>query len=205
MNKLIFLNTGGFHLITLNYDSELVDFKKYLSRSIINWRYIFIPRKIVTFPVIFKYIVENQSLGKQYIKIYFYEQRDNPIELITYLKNKQSLFILNSNIPMYKIVKRIIANPRFSETIIFTAELENDVHNQLNKYERFTKLLNKLYPEVSKIAYSRGVGKVMAIELSEENGLINLSICVSQKSVLYEINIESINIDIKGLDQCFPQ
>lgn len=203
MSKITYLNAGGFQIYL--FENGLVNLNNYLNKSTVNWKYIFIPRRIVTFPILFKYIVENQSTGSYYTRIFFYETRNNPLELLIYVKDYRSIYILSSNIPIHRLLKRIIANPRFSETVIFLAEIENDIENMLVKYTSLIKLINKLFPELTRIVYSRGAGRVLLIEFVEKETTFNLTVCVSQKGVFFKTTTEELSIDVKDIEHCFPQ
>lgn len=205
MRELIYVNYGGFNIVYISEFREIHDIEYYKEKSVTNWKYLLLPKKIVTFPIVFKYIFEKQGKGLSYVKIRFREQIDKPIELLLYLMPTRTIFLINSNPQPSRILKRILANPRYSETLIFLAKIHDDIDKNIAQYNDLLGLSKKLFMELSNLVYRKGIGRINALKIREEADKTNIVICVSRKGVLLETNYGDIKVSIRDITYCLPK
>ncbi len=205
MRELIYVNYGGFNIVYIDELRKKCNINNYKSLSVVNWKYLLLLKRIVTFPIVFKYIFDKQGKGLQYARIRFREQIDKPVELLLHLMPTRTIFLINSNPSPSRILRRIFANPRYSETLLFLAEVHDDIEKELVQYNDLLKLSKKLFMELSNLVYKRGVGRFNALKIREREGVVDITICVSKKGVSLETSYGDIKVSIKDIEFCLPK
>ncbi len=202
MNELFYINFSGFNLVVINELEKRLSLKDVKKKSILEWKYVIISRKIVSFPIIFKNLLDHYSSGTCYVKIFFYELREHPIELLIHIYGPRTLILLDGSPSLNRLLKRIIANPKYGESLMFIGHLDDRIE-ELSKYSKVLKLARKLFTELSPVVYSRGIGRFIAIKLREKDGSLDLVLCVSREGVSMETTYHDIKLNIQGIDRCF--
>jgi len=201
MNELLYINFSGFNLNVLDRLWEKYRIDDVKRKSIVDWRYILLTRRVIGFPMIFKNILDHYSNGTYYVKIFFYEQRDNPVEILLNITGSRSLIFIDSVPDIGRLMRRIISNPRYGETSLFIGKVELDI-DELYEYDRLFKLAYKLFNELSPIVYSRGIGRFLGLKVREYGQKTEISLCVSREGVFIETTYRDIKLNIVNIDQC---
>ena len=202
MTGLFYMNFSGFTVIVIDDLQDRYSVEEVKKQSITDWKYIIITRKVVTFPIVFKNILEYAKSGEHYVKIFFYEQRDKPIEVRIFVLNPRTVVLVSGRPSLENILRKMISNPRYGETVVFIAKLVSDLENNISKYNDLMKVSKKLFLELTPIVYGQGIGRFSALRIVERRGSFDVTICVSRKGVDLRTDYGDIKVDIKGIDLC---
>jgi len=206
MRGVIYLVHSGFDLLFLEKTSSEYTLSAIKRSSTFNWKYLVLVKKIVSFPIVFKYLFEKENPGLHYVRIRFREQLHKPIELLAYTEYPRTLYILDSNPGFTTILKRILANPRFSDTVVLMAELSQGVRDILEKYSELTKIARRLYLELGSLFYRENLGKLELLKIAEQRkGELDVDSCVSKKGVYLEIIYNNVKVHVKDVESCLVQ
>lgn len=197
----IYVNYGGFNvLVAPNYPIEYrLDYVK--KKSVLNWKYYLLIRRGVRFQGVFKTIVEECGKGVYYVKINFYETRDKPVELTLAVLNPQIIVLLDSNTGFSSLIKRLLSNPIYGETIVLVARLDDSLKEMDNALKQ-ARFAHKAFLELTPVIHSRGLGRIMLMKLRETDSTMELTICVSREAVSMETVEKNIKMRISSLDYC---
>ncbi|OYT40551.1 MAG: hypothetical protein B6U89_01720 [Desulfurococcales archaeon ex4484_58] len=200
MVNVFYANFSGFNIVLIDELIGREKIEEIKKKSVLDWRYIVITRRIVGFPIVFKNIFDNYGSGEYYVKIYFYELREKPVEMIICIQRPRTLVLIDSVPDIVRLLQRILSNPKYGETIVFIAKIDGEI--DLSKYSKSLRLARKLYTELSPLVYSRGMGRFLALKLSSKNGSLDIVLCVSREGVSLETSHGDIKLNIRGIDRC---
>ncbi|ABN69645.1 hypothetical protein Smar_0538 [Staphylothermus marinus F1] len=199
---ILYVNTSGTEIFVLENLREKIDFDKIMDKTTSDWLYILLLRRVVSFATVFKMLTQHCQGELCYVRIYFYELKKQPIQLILKIFDQTFIILINSDPPIDKLLKRIIANPRFGETVVFISKLgkyniaiDAELANDL-------KLARKLYMELSPIVFGRGFGRLVAMNMKRIGARYNVTLCVDKEGVSVQSIYENINLLIKSVSQC---
>ena len=204
MREIVYMVYSGFNIIYINNLREKYSIENYKNTSVTKWKYLVLPKKIVTFPIVFKYIFDRQGMGFHYVKIRFREQLHNPVEMLLDLVPIRTIYLINSNPKPSRLFRRLFANPRYSETIMLLAEINDDPMKDLERYNDLIRLARKLFMELTSLVYKKGVGRFNALRLVEREGLVDIIVCVTRKGAFLETSYGDVKVTIKDIDSCLP-
>jgi len=206
MRGVIYLVHSGFDLLFLEKTSSEYTLSGVKRSSTFNWKYLVLVKKVVSFPIVFKYLFEKQNPGLHYVRIRFREQLQKPIEMLAYMEYPRTLYILDSNPEFTAILKRILANPRFSDTVMFMAEFSSDVKDLLEEYSELAKIARRLYLELGSLFYRENLGKLELLKIAEQSrGVLDVDSCVSKKGVYLEITYNNVKVHVKDVESCLAR
>ncbi len=188
---------GGFNIIIpLN-----IDLSKYRPHEIEKWEMIFLFNRIITYSHILKVISDYCSMGDWYIRIRFYEQWDNPMDMYIKIIDGRRFILLNSVPEPSRLIVKFVHNPRFSNAAVLIMKPKDTVDIPRWIYE-LEKIARKLYLELSPIMYARGLGRLIGIKVKrdKEKGL-SVNLCIDKelpsKQRIIEKGLEIILSSIK--------
>jgi len=206
MRGVDYLVYSGFDLIFLEETGSEYTLNAVKRSSTFNWKYLVLVKKIVSFPIVFKYLFEKQNPGLHYVRVRFREQLHKPIEILTYVEYPRTLYILDSDPGFTAILKRILANPRFSDTIMLMAELSSDARSVLGEYSELAKIARRLYLELGSLFYRENLGKLELLKIAEQSrGVLSVDSCVSKKGVYLEITYDNVKVHVKDVESCLAE
>jgi len=206
MRGLIYLVYSGFDLLFLEEAGSEYTLSAVKRSSTLNWKYLVLVKKVVSFPIVFKYLFEKQNPGLHYVRVRFREQLQKPIEILAYVEYPRTLYILDSNPGFTTMLKRILANPRFSDTVMFVAELSSDAKAILKEYVELAKIARRLYLELGSLFYRENLGRLELLKIAEQSrGVLNVDSCVSKKGVYLEITYDNVKVHVKDIESCLAQ
>lgn len=201
-SEILYVNTSGSEIYVLEDLREKIKFDEVLNKITSDWFYILMFRKVVSFATVFKIITQYCVEHLCYVRIYFYELKEQPVKLILKVPDRRSIILINSNPPIGKLLKRIIANPRFGETVVFIARLGRKTININEKTAEDLKLSRKLFMELSPIVFGKGLGRLVAMNMKRSGAGYSIMLCVDKAGVFVQSSYEGVNLFIKSIDQC---
>ncbi|ADI31396.1 hypothetical protein [Staphylothermus hellenicus] len=201
-SKILYVNASGTEIFVLENLRGKISFNEILETITSDWLYILLLRKVVSFATVFKTLTQ-QCRGKLcYARIYFYELKNQPIQLIFKIFDRSSTILINSDPPIEKLLKRIIANPKFGETVVFISNLGKDNIVIDTEQANDLKVARKLYMELSPIVFGRGFGRLVAMNMEKTGAGYNVILCVDKEGVSVQSTYERVNLLIKSISQC---
>lgn len=197
----IYVNYGGFDiLIAPSYPAEYkLEYVK--KKSIVNWKYYLFIRRGVRFQGVFKTIVDECGKGVYYVKISFYEIRDKPVELTLAVLSPQVIVLLDSNMGFPSLIKRMLSNPLYGETIALVARVDDSL-KEIEHVSKQARFAHKIFLELTPMIHGRGLGRIMLMKLREAGSTMELTICVSREAVSMESTERNIKMRISSLEYC---
>jgi len=203
MSNLTYIEHGGFTFIHVDEFTSKYSLNDCLRRSVSDWKYILLLGRIITYPYVFKNIIDKQGYGLYVSRIWFKERLHTPDTIISYLSTHRTIYILNSQPQPRILLKRIILNPRFSDTLIFSAKISDSIDEDLSEYSELINIARKLYVELLSITFKHGIGRFNVMEISEKNGEMEINICIPRKGYYLETKFENSKLVIKDIESCF--
>ena len=190
---------GGFNIIIqLN-----IDLSKYRPHEIEKWEMIFLFNRIITYSHILKVISDYCSMGDWYIRIRFYEQWDNPMDMYIKIIDGRRFILLNSVPEPSRLIVKFVHNPRFSNAAVLIMKPKDTVDIPRWIYE-LEKIARKLYLELSPIMYARGLGRLIGIKVKrdKEKGL-SVNLCIDKELPSKQRIIEKgLEIILSSIRKC---
>ncbi len=199
---LLYFNVSGFGVVyTLTGRTSILgDFLDIIAEE---WKYIIIARRVVSYPMVLKTLIDHCKQGVCFSRIYFYEIRHKPISMLYKILDAKTILLIDSSPEPNSLLRRVIANPRYSNSIVLLAQtkiVRPDL--PLEWIQRMTKTARRLYLELSPIIYGREMGRLVALQLQEQAEGISVNICVSREGVSSIFQHGGIRVEIRGIDQC---
>ncbi len=202
-NDILYLNLGGIEFYVFKDLLNSISIEHVLEKETSDWKYVVLKRRIISFANIFRIISEYCIKSRCYTRLYFYELRYEPIDIIIDVLDKKTFIIVATNIPLSKVLKRIVSNPRFSEVIIFVTPIEKGLSKEI--YDRMDdmKILSKLYRELFPILFTRRLGKLVGIYVRKTSeGKHDIKLCVTKEDVSVEFQHKGLKMKIVGINRC---
>ncbi len=160
-------------------------------------------RKIISYPIVFKTITDHCRDGIWFSRIYFYEIRDRPISMIIKVLDPKTIFIFDSNPQPYRLIRRVIANPRYSNSVVLLVKLPyEEPRPLLEKVQNLTRIARKLYLELSPLTFNRELGRLMALKLRQTGDEMEIVLCVNKEGVSTRFSHGGLVINIISLEKC---
>jgi hypothetical protein len=204
-SEIFYLSTSGIEVHVLKDFNPGLTFEEMLNTKTSEWFYILIPRRTVGFATVFKYITQHCYIHLCFVRIYFYELREQPINLTIYVPDRRSIILIHSVPSLTKLLKRIIANPKYSETVVFIAKIPNKNIGIDRNTEEKIKLARKLFMELSPIIFSRGFGRLLALVIKSLNAGHQVTLCVEKPGIAVQSGYEGVSLIIKSIEKCLEE
>ncbi|RLG88635.1 MAG: hypothetical protein DRO16_04905 [Thermoprotei archaeon] len=202
-HDVLYLNLGGIEFYVFKDLLNSISIEHILEKKTSDWKYVILKRRIISFANIFRIISEYCIKSRCYTRLYFYELRYEPIDVIIDVLDKKTFIIVSTNIPLSKVLKRIVSNPRFSESIIFITPIEKGLGKEI--YDRMDdiKTLSKLYRELFPILFTKRLGKLVGIHVRKTSeGKHDIKLCVTKEDVSVEFQHKGLKMKIVGINRC---
>jgi hypothetical protein len=204
-SEIFYLSTSGIEVHVLKKFNPGITFEEILNTETNEWFYILIPRRTVSFATVFKYITQHCYQHLCFVRIYFYELKDQPINLTIYVPDRRSIILIHTIPPIVKLLKRVIANPKYSETVVFIARVPNKSISIDRDTGEKLKLARKLFMELSPIIFSRGFGRLIALLIKGLNKGHQVTLCVEKPGIAVQSGYEGVNLIIKSIEKCLEE
>ncbi len=202
IKTLFYFNVSGFGVVYVDGYSPKSITELYDSISE-EWKYLLLLRRVISYPMIFKTLTDHCREDTWYSRIYFYELRDKPIEMVFRVLDTKTVLLINSRPEPKKLLRRIIANPRYSTTILMLSKVKYEELPASKEWiHRLTRLARKLYLELSPLIFSREMGRLTALKIREVGETVDIEICVTREGVSTSFEHGGLSVSIKPLDQC---
>lgn len=199
MFEIIYVPLGGFSVFFISYP-RILSIEEVENAPISSWKYLAIIRRTVRYPIVLKFIHDNLTRGLYYARIYFREQRDNPVRVLLYLLGENAILVLDSDPPYNRLVKSIIRNPQYSETLISVFGVKRGF--SLDLYGKYLNLLKRMYLFTMSSLYERRLGRIVLFYMYERENTIELTACIEYRPVSLELELGEFKIKIKDIDKC---
>ncbi len=204
-SEVFYLSTSGIEVHVLRDFNPGLTLEEILNTETNEWFYILIPRRTVSFATVFKYITQHCYAHLCFVRIYFYELKDKPINLTIYVPDRRSIILIHSIPSLVKLLKRVIANPKYSETVVFIARIPGKNISISRNTEEKLKLARKLFMELSPIIFSRGFGRLIALMIKGLNMGHQVTLCVEKPGIVVQSSYEGVNLIIKSIEKCLEK
>ncbi len=205
MRGVTVFSVGGFTVVLPDPPSYTLRGAE--ERKVDEWQIIIVPRRVISFSHMFKIITDYCKAGTWFIRTRFYEQFDKPIDSITTINEYHDIIIHDSRPERPRLMRRILSGPRYSNAFIFMARIggEADVPKWVSGLAKIGK---KTMVELSPLMYSRGLGRLRAIRVmeDEDTGKLILYVCVEKEKIpVTSTRKGNMQIYIGGLDKCLGE
>ncbi len=171
------------------------------------WELVMMFNRIITYSHVFKTINDYCGTGDWLIRIRFYEQRDNPIDMYTKILTNRRLVLLSSNPPPPRLLSKIVHNPRFSNASLLFTRIEDEKEVPEWVYE-LEKVASRLYLELSPIMYARGFGRLVGIRVSRARGEkgIKVNLCINKDiGIGQKIREGGLEVVLTSISKCLEE
>ncbi len=197
-SSIVLLNLSGFDLIvTPEVENFIPEF--WHTKKTDEWQYIILPRRSVSFLQVFKILSDNCSGKLCYSRIFFYELRDRPVDLVLEPIDTKTFIMYGSNPPFPRIVRRILANPKYSNTVMFIAKFNE---TKYDNYRKSVTIARRIYMELSPVTISKGLGRLLGVKLENIGGRMKVTLCVSREGIKSTETMGGVSVDIRSINQC---
>lgn len=190
---------GGYNIII----PLEIDLSKNVPHEIEKWEIIFLFNKIITYSHILKIISDYCSMGDWYIRIRFYEQWDNPIDMYIKLINARKFILLYSIPKPSELIIKFIKSPRFSNATILVMRPKKTIDVPRWIYE-LEKITGRLYLELSPLMYARGLGRLIGIRIKrDKNKSLLVNLCIDKEILSRQrITERGLEIILSSIKNC---
>lgn len=200
-SESIYLNYGGFDVLVVPSCPVEYSLDYVRKKSVMEWKYFLLIRRGVRFQSVLKTIVDECGKGVYYVKISFYETRDNPVELTLAVLNPQTIALLDSNVGLPSLIKRMLSNPLYGETAVLVAKIDDSLKEADHAYKQ-ARFAHKIFLELTPMIHGRNLGRIMLMKIRESVTGVELTICVSREAVSIESVEKNIKMRISSLNYC---
>ncbi|NPA99551.1 MAG: hypothetical protein GXO43_09245 [Crenarchaeota archaeon] len=197
-SNIVLLNLSGFDLI-LTPETENFIPEFWHTKKTDDWQYIILPRRSVSFLQVFKILSDNCAGKLCYSRIFFYELRDRPVDLVLEPIDTKTFVIYGSNPSFPRIVRRILANPKYSNTVVFIAKFNE---TKYERYKRAASIARRIFMELSPVTISRGLGRLLGVKIENISGRMKVTLCVSREGIKSTETMGGVSVDIRSINQC---
>ncbi|GEM_PF-6910918 len=198
--SIVITVVGGFNIVI----PLSIDTTKYKPRELEKWEMIFIFNKIMTYSHILKVISDYCSAGDWYVRIRFYEQWDNPIDMYMKIIDGRRFILINSDPKPARLVMKFVHNPRFSNASILIMKPTETITMPDWIYD-LEKMARKLYLELSPLMYARGLGRLIGIRVERSGGDkgLTVNLCIDKEIPGKQRIVEKgLEIILSGIRKC---
>jgi hypothetical protein len=200
--SLLYFNLSGFGIVAVE-PCEPYQPSRVMNESSTEWKYILLTRRVISYPIVVKTIIEHSRKATWFTRIYFYEVRDRPIDMLLRILDSKTILICSSRPEPAKIMQRMVANPRYSCAVTLLARIEDiEPKYSVEWVSRLARIARRLYLELSPIVYGRRMGRLVALKLRESVEAMNITICVSREGVSTSFTHGGLNVEIRGYESC---
>ncbi len=198
-------SVGGFTLVLPSPQIHTLD---ELRRSkAYEWQIIMVPRRVVSFSHMFKIITDYCKEGTWFVRTRFSEQFDKPIDAIITINEYHDIVIHDAFPGRARLMRRILSGPRYSNAFIFLVNI-----GEPGKTPRWisdlAKIAKKTLVELSPLMYSRGLGRLRAVRVveNEDTGETSIYVCVEREKIpVSSTRKGNIQIYIAGIEKCLGE
>ncbi len=200
---LLYFNVSGFGVVYTLAGGH-INIGEVMGTVADEWKYIMVTRRVVSYPMVLKILTDQCGKGICFSRLYFYEIRHKPISMLYQTLDAKTIHLIDSRPEPLSLLRRIAANPRYSNTIILLAKTNiSNANIPMEWIHRMARTARKLYLELSPIIYGKEMGRLIALQLQEQGEVINIKICVSREGVSSFYQYGDLRIEIIGIDRCF--
>ncbi len=202
MHRLHYFSVSGFSIVYLE-DPSPISVKSISDNYIDNWKFLLLARKIISYPIVFKTITDHCRDGLWYVKIFFYEIRDKPLSLIVKILDPKTILLFDSRPEPRMLMKRILAGPRYSNSVVLLAKLPLDEPKEvIEEVQTLSRIARKLYLELSPLTFSRDLGRLVGLKLGRRGDSMEVVLCVDKEGVSTTFSHSGLTINILSLSKC---